>query len=262
MLHVQEPPQLPSILLEPDQAQEMSTPSIVLKGWGIYGFDSVDPRSRSFNLIRSHLLDLRRERDWRMFGIVSATPQVGKSFIAANLAASLSRTPQVQIYLMDLDLRRGSVSGLCGLADCGNLGEYLEQSDDVDRPSSYRFEGENLIVVPTKPKLSASAELLGGHRAQKLFEAMRGSGQNNVFIVDLPPVFANDDASIAMVHLDAYILVAEEGKTTERELKDVTAMLGEERLAGVILNKYRGGVVSEGYGVNDYYNSGYDNISG
>lgn len=260
MLH--EPPKLPSILPEPDQAQEMSTPPFVLKEWGIYGFDSVDTRSRSFNLIRSQLLDLKRERAWRMFGIVSATPQVGKSFIAANLAASLSRTPQVQIYLMDLDLRRGSVSSLCGLADCGNMSDYLEHSVDVDQPATFRFKGENLVVVPTKPKLSPSAELLAGHRAQKLFESMRASGQDRLFIVDLPPVFANDDASIAMVHLDAYILVAEEGKTTERELKDVTAALGEERLAGVILNKYRGGVVSEGYGVNDYYSSGYDKVSG
>ena len=32
---------------------------------------------------------------------------------------------------------------------------------------------------------------------------------------------------------------------------------GEGRLAGVILNKYRGGVVSEGYGVDDYYAVGY-----
>jgi hypothetical protein len=30
-------------------------------------------------------------------------------------------------------------------------------------------------------------------------------------------------------------------------------MLGEERLAGVILNKYRGGLVSEGYGIEDRY---------
>ena len=37
----------------------------------------------------------------------------------------------------------------------------------------------------------------------------------------------------------------------------VSSMLGEGRLAGVILNKYRGGVVSEGYGVDDYYGAGY-----
>ena len=60
-----------------------------------------------------------------------------------------------------------------------------------------------------------------------------------------------------MQRLDAYILVAEEGKTTKREVREATALLGQERLAGVILNKYRGGLMSEGYGVEDYYNRGY-----
>ena len=42
---------------------------------------------------------------------------------------------------------------------------------------------------------------------------MRVSDDKNLFIVDLPPVFANDDASTAMGRLDGYIVVAEEGKT-------------------------------------------------
>lgn len=243
----------------PDEALDVLTSSDALKTRGIYGFDSIDPRSRSFNLMRSRLLELRRERDWRMLGIVSATPQVGKSFIAANLAAALSRSPKFQTYLLDLDLRRGSVSTLCGLED-GTMREYLEHSPEVLRPTAFRFEGESLVMLPTTPMLSASSELLAGQRALNLFQAMRASAENNLFIVDLPPVFANDDAAIAMVRLDAYILVAEEGKTTERELKDVTAMLGRDRLAGTILNKYRGGLLSEGYGVGSYYNSGYDEL--
>jgi hypothetical protein len=60
-----------------------------------------------------------------------------------------------------------------------------------------------------------------------------------------------------MGRLDGYILVAEEGKTEQREVQDAVGLLGEARLAGVILNKYRGGVISEGYGVDDYYAVGY-----
>ena len=47
------------------------------------------------------------------------------------------------------------------------------------------------------------------------------------------------------------------GKTTQREVKDVAALLGTSRLAGVILNKYRGGLISEGYGFDSYYAAGY-----
>jgi Mrp family chromosome partitioning ATPase len=89
---------------------------------------------------------------------------------------------------------------------------------------------------------------------------MRNSDDRNFFICDLPPAFANDDASIVLESLDGYILVVEDGRTTQREVEAAIELLGQERLAGVVLNKYRGGLVSEGYGVeyryaNEYYAS-------
>jgi protein-tyrosine kinase len=86
---------------------------------------------------------------------------------------------------------------------------------------------------------------------------MRNSDERNVFICDLPPVFANDDAAIIMESLDAYLIVVEDGKTTQREIEAAADMLGHERLAGIVLNKYRGGLVSEGYGIEERYASQY-----
>ena len=244
---------LPSL----DQALELPWDGAVAKSRGIYGFDSIDPRSRSFNMIRAKLMELRRDRKWRMVGIVSATPNVGKSFISANLAAALSRDPRLQTYLLDLDLRRASLTELFGMAAAGNLLEFLGTDGRLAAPVGYRPQGESLIVLPTARGLVHSAELLAGSPAQQLFNAMRASHERNFFLVDLPPVFANDDAVTAMTKLDAYVLVAEEGTTTQREISDAVALLGEARLAGVILNKYRGGLMSEGYGVDAYYAKGY-----
>ena len=86
---------------------------------------------------------------------------------------------------------------------------------------------------------------------------MRIAGDNSFFIVDLPPVFANDDAVTTMARLDGYIVVVEEGKTTRAKLRTWSPCSARQRLAGVILNKYRGGLVSEGYGVDNYYAAGY-----
>jgi Mrp family chromosome partitioning ATPase len=102
-----------------------------------------------------------------------------------------------------------------------------------------------------------SAELLASERATALFRAMRNSDDRNFFICDLPPVFANDDAAIIMESLDGYVVVAQDGKTTLREIEATVHMLGDERLAGVVLNKYRGGLVSEGYGIEERYASAY-----
>lgn len=223
----------------------------------VHGFDSRNASSRSFNLIRSKLVSVQRERGWRLIGVVSATPNVGKSFISANIAAAMSRDPRLQTYLIDLDLRRGTIRDIFGIDAPRGLVEYLEEPTTGDPLAGYVPEGQELIVVPTIAGPVLSAELLAGDKATGLFRAMRSSDERNYFICDLPPAFANDDAAIIMEALDGYIVVAQDGKTTRREIEAATDMLGEERLVGVVLNKYRGGLVSEGYGVEYRYASEY-----
>jgi len=223
----------------------------------VHGFNSRNASSRSFNLIRSKLVGFRRDRGWRMVGIVSATPNVGKSFVSANLAAAMSRDPRFQTYLLDLDLRRGTIQQIFGIETDDSIVEYLERNDSNDMLTGFIPQGQELIIVPSIAGEVHSAELLAGDRATALFRAMRNSDERNYFICDLPPVFANDDAAIIMESLDGYVIVAQDGKTTQREIAATIDMLGDERLAGVVLNKYRGGLVSEGYGIEERYASEY-----
>ena len=238
-------------------AQLLPWDSATAEARGIYGFDSLDARSRPFNMIRAKLHELRAQRGWRLFGVVSATPKVGKSFISGNVAASLSRDPRFETTVIDLDLRRATLTSVFGIEPKVSIRSYLQQEPGADGPSAYALEGERLMILPTTAGPVRSAELLAGTRAQALLRAMRNAGDNSLFVVDLPPVFANDDAITTMARLDAYVVVVEEGRTTTREVKDVVNLLGMQRLAGVILNKYRGGLVSEGYGVDNYYAAGY-----
>jgi protein-tyrosine kinase len=223
----------------------------------VHGFDSRNASSRSFNLIRSKLVHLQRERNWRMVGVVSATPNVGKSFVSANVAASMSRDPRFQTYLLDLDLRRGTIKDIFGIEPESGLVEYLDQPQSNPLLPGFIPQGQELIVIPSVAGPVLSAELLASERATALFRAMRNSDERNFFVCDLPPAFANDDASIIMESLDCYLIVAQDGKSKQREIEAAVDMLGHERLAGVVLNKYRGGLVSEGYGIEDRYASEY-----
>ncbi|MEP7316426.1 MAG: CpsD/CapB family tyrosine-protein kinase [Sphingomicrobium sp.] len=244
-------------MLSPANRKNFPWDFAIAKSRGIYGFDALDSRSRSFNMVRARLMELNVQRGWRMFGVVSATPNVGKSFIAANIAASLSREPSVHTFAIDLDLRRATLSSMFGINPTVSLSSYLAQESGADAPSAYALDKEDLTVVATTAKAIRSAELVAGQRAQALLQEVRDLGETAMAIVDLPPVFANDDAITVMSRLDAYIMVAEEGKTRQRELQDAIGLLGPERLAGVILNKYRGGMISEGYGFDSYYAEGY-----
>lgn len=239
------------------QAVEIPWSGRVARTRLVHGFNSRNASSRSFNLIRSKLVTLRRERGWRMIGVVSATPNVGKSFVSANLSAALSRDPRFQTYLIDLDLRRGTIKDIFGIEPDTTVVEYLDDSYQGDALRGYIPEGQELIIIPSSTAEVHSAELLASDRASALFRAMRNSDERNFFVCDLPPVFANDDAAIIMESLDGYIIVAQDGKTTTREIEATVGMLGTEQLGGVVLNKFRGGMISEGYGIEERYASEY-----
>jgi len=224
----------------------------------LYGFNSRDKRSRSFNLLRSQVLKLMRANGWRVLGITSPTPQVGKSFMASNLAASLSRIPELNTNLFDLDLRRGSVAKVFELQEGRGIEAYL--AGEVETPAAGARDVANtgLTVYPAWPSEHSSAELLAGPRLKAMVDAMRALPGEAISICDLPPAFANDDAAIILREIDAYLLVVEEGRTTAKQVRDTIELLRPAPCVGTVLNRYHGGLGSDDYGYGYGSQRGYD----
>ncbi|MBU3077185.1 CpsD/CapB family tyrosine-protein kinase [Sphingomonas quercus] len=215
---------------------------------GIFGFNSRDRRSRAFNLLRSQVMKIAATNGWRTIGVTSPTPRVGKSFIASNLAASLSRIPTLQTYLFDLDLRRGSIAEAYGIERGIGLNAFLSGETDTLEGSRYVVPNANLNIFPCFVTNEPSAEMLAGTRMTALSNAMKALPGQAISICDLPPVFANDDASLIVRQVDAYLLVVEEGRTTARQVRDAMDMLAPEPCIGTVLNRYRGGIGGDDYG--------------
>ena len=215
---------------------------------GVFGFNSRDRRSRSFNLLRSQVLKLMQARGWKRLGITSATPAVGKTFIASNLAASLSRVPDQRTLLFDLDLRRGSVAAQYGLHNQPGIEAYLAGTIPTLAPVGRAVVGSNLVIYPSFPVTSSSAELLAGARMRALIEAMGNLPDDCLCVLDLPPAFANDDTSIVLQQIDAFLLVVEEGKTTARQVRDAMKLLAPAPCLGTVLNRYNGVIGGDDYG--------------
>ena len=131
--------------------------SAIAKSKGAYGFDSLDARSRPFNMIRAKLHELRAQRGWRLFGVVSATPKVGKSFISANVAASLSRDPRFDTMAIDLDLRRASLTQVFKIEPRTSIRSYLEGESGSKAPTAYALEGDYLASDPLSSDVQLAA---------------------------------------------------------------------------------------------------------
>lgn len=230
----------------------------VLERQFIVGFDSRDPRSRPFNLLRTQVAKRIAESKASIVGITSATPNAGKSFLSLNLAAALSRVAEQSVFLIDLDLRRGSIADELGMDPETGISDFLEGSTDDLGQLGWRVADTNLAVFPTRAIGSHSAELIASDRFIQMVEAFRGIAGNAIVLCDMPPAFANDDTMIAMQKLDGYVMVVDSGHTTRRQVQDTLVMLQPAPCLGAVLNRYNGGIMSSyGYGYG-YGSKAYD----
>jgi Mrp family chromosome partitioning ATPase len=228
-----------------------------LREHGIYGFDSKDVRSRPFTLLRAQLLRIARARNWKIIGITSPTPKVGKSFVASNLAAALSRTPDLHTYLFDFDLRRSTIARNFRLSGDVGISHFLDGTINDLSQVARGIPNEQLTIFPSYPNVAASDELVGSPRMDSLITAMRQLPDKTICLCDLPPVFANDDAVIISQKIDAYLMIIEDGVTTRKQVRDSFRLLSPAPCIGTVLNRYNAGLIADDYGYGYGYGQSY-----
>ncbi|MBN8842328.1 MAG: CpsD/CapB family tyrosine-protein kinase [Sphingomonadales bacterium] len=221
----------------------------------LVGFDSKDARSRSFNLLRAQLIKKLAETGGQLVGVTSPAPHAGKSFVASNLAASLGQLPNKRTFLIDLDLRRATIAQIFGLDASEGITEYLVDDSVELQKIGRHFRESNLVVYPTLPAPVNSAELMVSERLDQLIARARALGDDAIVIVDLPPVFANDDAILAAEKLDGVLVVVEQGVTTKKQLQGAMQLLHPTPILGTVFNRFKGGS-GDPYGYGGKY-SGY-----
>ncbi len=132
------------------------------------------------------------------------------------------------------------------------ISDFLDGTTDDLGAVGRRVNSCNLAIFPTR-QVSAgnnSAELLAGERFAQLVAAFRKESEKAIILFDLPPAFANDDTMIAIQKLDGYVMVADSGITTKRQVRETMAMLEPATCLGAVLNRYNGGLI-------DHYGYGY-----
>jgi len=237
---------LPSL----EHLAELRPDADLLKANHIVGFRGNSAVSRPFNLLRSQITAACEQHGYSVLGVVSAVPDEGKSFIAANLAAALGRMPQLEVYLLDLDLRRPSVGGLFGVEADPGLDSWLQNGAPALSEIGRRVVGTNLAIFPSAPTTPDVVATLHGEWFEQLMGGLaQARSPSRIVLCDLPPVFVGDDAMAVSRHLDAYIHVVGSGQSTTRQFEELGRLLKDTPCLGSVLNRYVGGPFDPyGYG--------------
>jgi protein-tyrosine kinase len=222
----------------------------------VFGFRGGDQRARPFKLLRTRIAKMAADDGVKLVGVTSAAPNVGKTFVAANLAAALSRLVDTHVCAIDLDMHRPALGPRFGLPDGSGIHDYLGGEVQDIRQIGYRVNDERLVVVPGYRRNVATGELLSGPRGDALFAGLRAMPAGTLVIIDMPPIFADDDAVIIANRIDGYLLVVEDGRTTKKQVEDTMRMLSPAPMLGSVLNRYNRRLFSDDYGYGVSYGYG------
>jgi polysaccharide biosynthesis transport protein len=126
-----------------------------------------------------------------------------------------------------------------------------------------REPGTGLVILPnaTSTRMTHTGDLLSSLRMQHVIEAAQQ--KFDYIIIDLPPLGPVVDARAAQYLLDAFVFVAEWGKTPRSVVRSAleTDLSIYQKVVGVILNKVDPEALKfyEGQSSTDYYSERYSN---
>jgi Mrp family chromosome partitioning ATPase len=204
----------------------------------IIAHDDKDPRSRSFDMLRTQVLQSMDQKTWKILGITSPTPGCGKTVTAVNLAFSIARQPERSVLLVDLDLQKPQVAASIGVnRDSGVVGVLEGRTSLSSAIIQARAGNHRITVLPAENSTSGSSALVTSRAMGTLLQEIKRDYRSRTVILDLPPMLSSDDVIAILPQLDCMLLVAAIGKSTVSEIEECNNHLQSAEVIRIVLNK-------------------------
>lgn len=192
--------------------------------------------TEQFQKIRENIkFALAGQPQMKLLAVTSASPQAGKSTVAANLAVTFANNGK-QVLLVGADLRKPTVYNTFNLNNQIGLSTVLTTHQTVNEVVQ-ETEIANLSVLTSGPRFQNPAELLASDRMHQVLNEMRHI--YDVIILDLPSLLEISDARIMSAAADGTILVIRDNlslKSDVRQAKEILKFI-KANVLGVVYNE-------------------------
>lgn len=204
------------------------------------------PSTELFRLLRSNLQFMLGGSADRVVLVTSTVSGEGKSFISANMAASLSLLENKRVLLMGMDIRNPQLENYLDIHPAKGLTNYLSSDNvSVDEITVHMPGYKSLDVMVAGPIPPNPSELLASSKVGSLFEMLRS--KYDYIVVDSAPVGMVSDTFTLNRFADATIYVTRVNYSSMHDLRFIEEIYQNKRLKNlsVVVN---GTVRKKGYG--------------
>ncbi len=198
--------------------------------------NSTCAQADAIRALRTHIMAQHINLGRRALAVCAPNVDVGCSFVAVNLAVSLSQIG-VKTLLIDGDLRSPALDRMIRRSD-GNAG-LTECLQSVGAPFASNIDPDvlpNLSLLYAGGTVANTQELLGGERFKALMNyCLR---EYDVTIVDTPPANTSTDARRIGSVVGYALIVTAKDKTFVKDMKTLASELRSDGClpVGSILN--------------------------
>ncbi len=212
--------------------------------------DSAD--AENFKLLRGQILFARDRKRPRTILVTSTFPGEGKTFVAANLAASLALNIDEYVLLVDCDLRRPRQHEMFGYPGKDGLHEYLVGDKEL-KDLIVRSQIEKLSILPAGKVPLNPTELLSSVAMKTFLEELKERYQDHFILIDSAPSHITAEAKVLAEYVDGIVVVVMAQKSPRKDIQRAIHSLGREKILGIVFNGYN--QIRRSY--HKYYNKYY-----
>jgi protein-tyrosine kinase len=204
----------------------------------IISHDIKDARTRSFDMLRTQVLQSMDEKSWQLLGVTSPTPGCGKSLIAVNLALSIARLSERSVLLIDMDLQKPQVANTLGFKCNQGLMSVLEGRTTLSSALiQAHIRNQHFLVLPCETSTLDSSEWMASRSMSALLQDIKRDFRGWTVILDLPPILPSDDVISILPQIDSVLFVVGIGTTKVAEIKECNKHLDATPIVRVVVNK-------------------------
>ena len=157
--------------------------------------------------------------------ISSAHPGDGKTWMAINLALSLSAESDLDVLLVDADFGKPDVCAQLGLpAGPGLMDALTDPSVDVAQ-LVMRTDIPSLSVLPAGRQVNNDTEVLASDRTRAVLDRLVEGHPRRIILLDSPPALAASAASELARHVGLVLMVVRADRTSDVALRDAVHLL-------------------------------------
>lgn len=186
-----------------------------------------------YRLLCTRILQVAQNLKSKVFLVSSAIAEEGKTLISVNLAYALGNVASKRTLLIEMDLRRPSLSRYLGMKANASEGSFLETDDWHESLWSLR---PNLHALVLGAPVDRPDELLHSDATRRLLAEARE--EYDVVLIDSAPLLLTGDTHVLMALVDHAVLVVRADHTPIACSRDALGMLGDKGL-GCVLNDTR-----------------------